>query len=224
MTEQAHRETVSSPPRVHSSPRNDWCTGAALGILLGMLIGMTISPVVSIVVAALVALFSGLFSLSEKVGFSFSEAGSRRLTAFSIAAAVTLPAAVAVRAHELLGRSVASQRSELAAMNIINPAEQREMLTFLRFGLVPKGYVLDPNPRSHPLPATGVLYSDQVTFCSEFFNLESGAPLSDRLAVLDAGGVQGNRIAALVRKTIPADQLAVAKILPQYVCEGASPK
>lgn len=195
----------------------DWIAGAAVGALLALLVGMTITPVVSIVVTGLVALLAGLFSLSGSVAPPMPRNAIRRLTGFGIAAILVLPMALLMRSHDLFGRSLDSQRRELAELGITGENEQSKLLLFLRFGLIPHGYTVSEKA----IQSTGVtvLYSvNNRTLCDELRSLDLEAPVSERLRIFETGGNEGKLMKKIVQGLPKHDQLAASKALTEFTC------
>jgi hypothetical protein len=140
----------------------DVAAGSSLGVLLGLLTGLSGSPVVSIVITALVALLAGMFGLIEKVNVKGTSAGSRRLTAFALTAALSTPLAIWMRTHDVLAPSIDEQKRTLRQIGYADGRpEQVEMLRYLRYGLLPAGVV-----QSKERLASSVLYAElSPTLC-----------------------------------------------------------
>jgi hypothetical protein len=199
---------VADPAR----PWADLLGGISLGLLLGLLIGLSATPVVSIVITALVALLAGLFGLSEKIGPDLSAASVRRLSAFGLAAAIAAPAGVWIRTHEILGPSIEEQKASLRAIGYSDgSAEQKDMLRYLRYGLLPPG-VAAPPPR--PLP---LLYGTSAGLCDDLSRTQAAA---DVVLLLSQGDAQNRRLAETI-KGLPGDrQAAAADFAKQFLCSG----
>lgn len=192
----------------------DWVAGAALGLLLGLLVGLSASPVVSAVVTGLVALLAAMFGLSDKLPLGLSRAGAHRLTAFALAAAVAVLLGLQLRTR-WLAPDVAELKQQLAEVGITEPAEQKAMLRYLRFGLAPDGAKAAEAPKA----LQNVLYADQPDFCPSLRRLlaERAAP-ADVLLHLGSGGEVAQH-AARGLAVLPEPERAVAlRAAPAYLC------
>lgn len=192
----------------------DWAAGAALGLLLGLLVGLSASPVVSSVVTGLVALLAAMFGLSDKLPLGLSRAGAHRLTAFALAAAAAVLLGLQLRTH-WLAPDVAELKRQLAEIGITEPAEQKAMLRFLRFGLAPDG----AKPAEAPKALQSVLYNDRPDFCPSLRRLlaERTAP-ADVLLHLGSGAEPARRAASAVQALPEAERAAALKAAPAYLC------
>ena len=122
----------------------DWAGGGSLGVLLGLLIGLSASPVVNTVISALVALLAGLFGFSEKISLAVSAGPARRLIAFSLCAALVVPAGVYVRTHDVLAPSLERQKADLALIGYQEGTPQHELIGFQRrIGRIETGVAFD---------------------------------------------------------------------------------
>jgi hypothetical protein len=154
---------LQSSHRMPDTPLN-LAAGVSLGLLLGLLIGLSASPVVSIVITALVALLAGFFGLSPNAKLRPNVISAQRLTAFALSAAVATPMAIWVRTHDVLAPSTEEHKQKLREIGYLDgqPA-QREMLRYLRYGLLPAGAAAS-NDRTRA--TVTVLYADlSATFC-----------------------------------------------------------
>ena len=203
----------------------DWAAGAALGLLLGLLVGLSASPVVSAVVTGLVALLAAMFGLSDKLpagGFGLSRAGAHRLTAFALAAAVAVLLGLQLRTR-WLAPDVTELRRQLTEIGITDPAEQKQMLRFLRFGLLPAGTQAAGKDGEAAKLAMAValplLYAESARFCGSLRQqVAQGAAASDLLLSLDAGGDATRRLAATLAKLPAAEQATALHAAPHYLC------
>jgi hypothetical protein len=200
----------------------DWAAGAALGLLLGLLVGLSATPVVSAVVTGLVALLAAMFGLSDKLPLGLSRAGAHRLTAFALAAAVALLAGLQLRTR-WLAPDVAELRRQLAEIEITDPAEQKQMLRFLRFGLLPAGtQAAGKDGEAAKLAvaaALPLLYSDTADFCTELRGrLAAGAVPADLLLQLRTGSEAARRAGAAIAARPTAEQAALLAAAPHYLC------
>jgi hypothetical protein len=159
--------------------------GASIGALLGLLMGLSTSPVVAGVVAGLVALLGGTFGLTEKLTQGPSRAGMHRLTAFAIAATLITPISVWLRAHDVLGVSLAEHRRTLDSFGIKDPVQRMEWLRYLRDGVAPTMGSSGDKPSTASTTirpgSTGGLYgySVQDPFCHEVRSVEVRGQASD---------------------------------------------
>lgn len=192
----------------------DWAAGAALGLLLGLLVGLSASPVVSAVVTGLVGLLAALFGLSDKLPLGLSRAGAHRLTAFALAAALAVLLGLQLRTR-WLAPDVAELRRQLAEIEITDPAEQKAMLRYLRFGLAPDGAKAAEAPKA----LQSVLYADQPDFCPSLRRLltERAAP-ADVLLHLGSGGEVAQHAARGVAALPEPERAAALRAAPAYLC------
>ncbi len=207
-------------PAVRSASRRaDMFAGGSLGALLGLLMGFTTSPVASIVVTGIVALLAGFFGLSDKLSLSFSAGAARRLTAFGVAAVLMIPAAIWMRAHEILGPSVQQQKLLLNEIGISGADEQKQMLRYLRFGLLPSGVVA--NAKDVPPVAGGkpFLYSISASFCNELSKLQAlKAPVADFEMLFATSGEEYGKIGTAI-SALPAEKkMTTFNAAPTYLC------
>jgi hypothetical protein len=219
MGDQDNQPAPATPSPQFASARVDIFAGAALGALLGLLMGFSTSPVASTVVTGLVALLAGLFGLSEKLAQTFSTGAARRLAAFGFAAVLVIPAAVWVRAHEILGPSVEEQKQLLVAMGIGDAAEQKNMLLYMRFGFLPSGTTA---PAKDAPPIAGgnpFLYADSTNFCDRLTGLKAArAPMADFENLYATWGDHLAKIGKAL-SALPAEKKAAAfEAAPLYLC------
>lgn len=200
----------------------DWAGGAALGLLLGLLIGLSVTPVVSIVVTALVGLLAGLFGLGEKSALGISAAGARRLAAFGFAAVIATPVAVSLRTHDVLAPSLEAQRQVLREIGFADGSvEQKEMLRYLRFGILPEGTTAAGGAAGGTAAPErrGVLYSRAaVTLCGR---LQMSGATADLLTLL--GNSDDTKLRAMADRirALPAERQASALDYARiFLCEG----
>lgn len=210
-------EPSASPPVPATSPvptAIDWVAGAALGLLLGLLVGLSAAPVVSAVVTGLVALLAALFGLSDKLPLGLSRTGACRLTAFALAAAVSVLLGLQLRTR-WLAPDVDTLRDQLTEIGITDPAEQKAMLRYLRFGLAPDG----SKPAEPPKGGQAVLYSERPDFCPDLRRLlaEPAAP-GDVLLHLGSGGERAQQAARNVTALPETERAAALRAAPHYLC------
>ncbi len=200
----------------------DWAAGAALGLLLGLLTGLSASPVVSAVVTGLVALLAAMFGLSDKLPLGLSRAGAHRLTAFALAAAIAVLLGLQLRTR-WLAPDVAELRRQLAEVEITDPAEQKQMLRFLRFGLLPAGtQAAGKDGEAAKLAvaaALPLLYAEPATFCGPLRRLvaENAAP-ADLLLQLKAGGDAAQRAGRAIQALPEGERASALRAAPLYLC------
>lgn len=201
----------------------DLSAGAALGLLLGLLVGLSASPVVSAVVTGLVALLAGLFGLSEKISPNLTQGAARRLTAFGLAAVLATPLSIWMRSAEWLTPSAERQRQQLAEIGITDVNEQRDMLRYLRYGLLPPGAVGagkdNDSARQAQALRQGVLYAAPADLCASLRRaVADGAPSEDILTLLRAGNDATRHAATALASVAPAQLQAAASAAPIYLC------
>lgn len=212
----------SATPAAPAASAIDWAAGAALGLLLGLLVGLSASPVVSAVVTGLVALLAAMFGLSDKLPLGLSHAGARRLTAFALAAAAALLVGLQLRTT-WLAPDVAELRRQLVEVGITDAAEQKQMLRFLRFGLLPAGTQAagkDGEAAKLAVAATlPLLYSEPAGFCGPLRRLVAdGAAPADLLLQLKTGGDAAQRAAQAIQALPEAERAASLRAAPLYLC------
>lgn len=215
MPEPTTATPTPAPAAASSAPGAiDWGAGAALGLLLGLLVGLSASPVVSSVVTGLVALLAAMFGLSDKLPLGLSRAGAHRLTAFALAAAAAVLLGLQLRTH-WLAPDVAELKRQLAEIGITEPAEQKAMLRYLRFGLAPDG----SKPGEAPKALQSVLYNGQPDFCPNLRRLldDKAAP-ADVLLHLGSGNEAARRAAAGVQALPEAQRAAALQAAPAFLC------
>lgn len=202
----------------------DWVAGAALGLLLGLLVGLSASPVVSAVVTGLVALLAAMFGLSDKLPLGLSRVGAHRLSAFALAAAVAVLIGLQLRTS-WLAPDVTELRRQLAEIEITDPAEQKQMLRFLRFGLLPAGtQAVGKDGEAAKLAvaaALPLLYAEPATFCGPLRRLvsENAAP-ADMLLQLKSGGDAAQRAGRAIQALPEAERPAALRAAPLYLCSS----
>lgn len=211
--------TPSSPPPPAAI---DWAAGGALGLLLGLLVGLSATPVVSAVVTGLVALLAAMFGLSDKLPLGLTRAGAHRLTAFALAAALALLAGLQLRTR-WLAPDVAELRRQLAEIEITDPAEQRQMLRFLRYGLLPAGTQAagKDGEAARLAVAAGLplLYAEPAGFCGPLRRLVAeNAAASDVLLQLKTGGDAAQRASRAIQALPEAERASALRAAPLYLC------
>lgn len=200
----------------------DWAAGAALGLLLGLLVGLSASPVVSAVVTGLVALLAAMFGLSDKLPLGLTRTGAHRLTAFALAAAIAVLGGLQLRTR-WLQPDVAELKRQLAEIAITDPAEQKQMLRFLRFGLLPAGtQAAGKDGEAAKLAvasALPLLYSDTADFCTELrARLAAGAVADDLLLHLRSGSEAARRAGSAIAARPAPERPALLAAAPLYLC------
>jgi hypothetical protein len=200
----------------------DWAAGAALGLLLGLLVGLSATPVVSAVVTGLVALLAAIFGLSDKLPLGLSRAGAHRLTAFALAAAAALVLGLQLRSS-WLAPDVAELRSQLEEIGITEPAEQKQMLRFLRFGLLPAGtQAVGKDGEAARLAVAStlpLLYNDTPQFCAELRDrVRAGAVPADLLLQLRRGSDAARQAGLAIAARPAEEQAALLAAAPHYLC------
>ncbi len=191
--------------------KQNYLAGAALGALLGGLVGLSASPVVASVVAGLVALLGGFFGLVTAATLAPTTATVQRLMAFSLAALIATPLSVTARTHDLLSPSVASQKATLVAMGYSDGQEMREMLRFIRYGLLPSG----ATQSIKPVTTITTLYSAPAELCDDISRAKAPQDLVQNFR--QAGNVYdriANRLAALK----PEEQVNAVSLANLYLC------
>lgn len=193
----------------------DWLGGAAIGILLGLMIGLSATPVVSMVISGLVALLGGLFGLSESSPFKPSLASARRLIGFALAAAILTPVGMHVRTHNSFAPSLADQKADLATIGYADGSdEQREMLLYLRYGLLPK----QATEAEKASVQQSVLYSDlPAGLCGEISRLSSA---EDLIVVLSQSKAPLPKMAEALRALPAADRASAVAHARVFLCAG----
>jgi hypothetical protein len=209
----------ASPP---SPGAIDWLAGGALGLLLGVLVGLSASPVVGSVVAGLVALLAAVAGLSDKLPLGLQGPGAHRMAAFGLVATVAVLASLQLRSR-WLAPDVAELRRQLVEIEITDPAEQKQMLRFLRFGLLPAGTQAagKDGEAARLAMAAGLplLYSEPASFCAPLRKqLRDGAAPADVLLFLDTGGPDARRAAAAIAALPGAEQAGALRAAPVYLC------
>jgi hypothetical protein len=200
----------------------DWAAGAALGLLLGLLVGLSSSPVVSSVVVGLVALLAAMFGLSDKLPLGLTRTGAHRMTAFALAAALAVLLGLQLRSR-WLAPDVAELRRQLAEVEITDPAEQRQMLRFLRYGLLPAGTQAagkdGESARLAVAAALPLLYAEPADFCGPLRrSVGEGAAPADLLLQLKAGGEAARRAARAIQALPEAERAGALRAAPAYLC------
>lgn len=200
----------------------DWVAGAALGLLLGLLVGLSASPVVSSVVTALVALLAALFGLSDKLPLGLSRVGAHRLAAFSLAACAAVLLGLQLRTR-WLSPDVAELKRQLVEIGITEPTEQKAMLRFLRFGLLPAGtQAAGKDGEAARLAVAGalpLLYAEDADFCGELRRkLAQHATAEDLLLHLRSGGESARRAGLALAARPAPEQGALLAAAPLYLC------
>lgn len=193
----------------------DWAGGGSLGVLLGLLIGLSASPVVNTVISALVALLAGLFGFSEKISLAVSAGPARRLIAFSLCAALVVPAGVYVRTHDVLAPSLERQKADLALIGYQEGTPQHaEMLRYLRYGLLPSG-TAEAEKANWRQP---VLYADLPDgFCAELTRLRTADEL---LVVFSQSATPFPEMAEKIGHLAPDAQASAAIFARMFLCNG----
>lgn len=206
------------PPAEH--PRLDVLAGAALGALLGLLVGLSASPVVGSVVGALTALLAALLGLSEKLPLGLGAGGARRMVGFGVAALVALLAGLHLRSHHWLAPDVAELKRQIAEVGVTDPAEQRQLLKFLRFGLLPDGVKATPEAGKATGPGAKLLYAAEAPgFCEELRRLQrDAATAADLLVHLGTGSEAAQRAAARIAALPATEREAALRVAPLYLC------
>lgn len=200
----------------------DWAAGAALGLLLGLLVGLSASPVVSAVVTGLVALLAAMFGLSDKLPLGLSRVGAHRLTAFALVAAIAVLLGLQLRTR-WLAPDVAELKRQLVEIEITDPAEQKQMLRFLRFGLLPTGtQAAGKDGEAAKLAvaaALPLLYAEPASFCGPLRRSvsENAAP-ADLLLQLKSGGDAAQRAGRAIQALPEAERAAALRAAPLYLC------
>lgn len=211
-----------SAPNPAAPSAIDWIAGAALGLLLGLLVGLSATPVVSAVVTGLVALLAAMFGLSDKLPLGLSRAGAHRLAAFALAAALAVLGGLQLRTH-WLAPDVAELRRQLEEIGITAPEEQRQMLRFLRFGLLPAGTQAagkDGEAARLAVAATlPLLYAEPAAFCGPLRRLVTeGAAPADLLLHLQTGGDAAKHARTAIQALPEAERAAALRAAPFYLC------
>jgi hypothetical protein len=170
--------------------------GAALGVLLGMLVGLSASEVVAGVVTGLVGLLGVLFGLrSENAAGPLPGGNGARVVGFALAMAVSLPLAVAIRAHGVLEPAPLARAEDWIAAGV-PAAEAAELVVFERTGLLPKDR--ETGSATRLVSGTGALFSaESMAACDTLLGrrYESATALEGALA---AEGGDWQRLAAAV--------------------------
>ena len=109
--------------------------GAALGALIGLLIGLATSGVAGSVVAGLVALLAAFFGL-QGGSARLPSTTPQRIASFSVAAAITVLAGVAIRATDALSPALESRSREWQAAGF-DAKTAGHIVAFERLGVVP---------------------------------------------------------------------------------------
>lgn len=210
--------TPTAAPPAH--PRLDVLAGAALGTLLGLLVGLSASPVVGSVVGALTALLAGLFGLSEKLPLGLGAGGARRMAGFGIAATLALLAGLHLRSHQWLAPDVNELKRQIAEVGVTDPAEQRQLLKFLRFGLLPEGAKATAEAGKAAGPGASLLYAAEAPgFCAELRRLQAErASAADLLVHLGTGSEAARRAAASIQALPAPEREAALRVAPLYLC------
>ncbi len=210
----------AAAPAPTAHPWLDVLAGAALGALLGLLVGLSASPVVGTVVGALTALLAGLFGLSEKLPLGLGSGGARRMVGFGIAAALALLAGLHLRSHHWLAPDVAELKRQIAEVGVTDPAEQRQLLKFLRFGLLPDGAKATAEAGKATGPGASLLYTAEApSFCAELRRLQrDGATAADLLVHLGSGSEAAQRAAARISGLPAPEREAALRAAPLYLC------
>lgn len=202
----------------------DWLSGASLGLLVGLMVGLSVSPVAATVVGALSALIGGVFGLTEKLPAGLSSTGARRLTAFALATALALVIGILARTHQVLSPSTRQLRDRLSDIGISDPNEQRPMLIFLRFGLVPSGMQTigkDGEISGRVIGGLhGFLYAENASFCTSLRTMiQNGSGHEDILSYLRSSEVKTTQNTAKAIAALPPPEQANAlRAAPLYLC------
>ena len=211
-----------SPAASAAPTAMDWAAGAALGLLLGLLVGLSAEPVVSAVVTGLIALLAAMFGLSDKLPVGLSRAGACRLTAFALAAALALLTGLQLRTR-WLAPDVTELRRQLAEIEITDPAEQRQMLRFLRYGLLPAGtQAAGKDGEAAKLAvaaALPLLYAEPAAFCGPLRRLVGeNAAASDLLLHLKSGSDAAQRAGRAIQALPESERAGALRAAPLYLC------
>lgn len=201
----------------------DWVAGASIGLLVGLLVGLSSSPVVATVVGALVALLGGVFGIVEKVSTNFNVASTRRLTSFSLACVVGVIGGTLARTHDLLSPSAAHLRRQAEEIGITDREEQKNLLRFVRFGLLPptlQAAGKDGTAATQIVAAKqGYLYDEPANFCDRLETLvQGGSGAQDLLTQLRTGSPWTIQRSDAIAKLPPAEQLSALRAAPIYLC------
>ena len=207
-------------PPAAAHPLLDVLAGAALGALLGLLVGLSASPVVGSVVGALTALLAVLFGLSEKLPLGLGAGGARRMAGFGFAATLALLAGLHLRSHHWLSPDVAELKRQIAEVGVTDPAEQRQLLKFLRFGLLPDGVKATAEAGKASGPGATLLYAAEAPgFCAELRRLQAEhASAGDLLIHLGTGSEAARRAAAGIQALPAPEREAALRVAPFYLC------
>jgi hypothetical protein len=213
------RSTSQTAPQ-HVAPPDNIAAAIILGALIGALVGLSNSPVVTTVVATLVGLLAGIFGLSDKSNLALSETGARRLSAFAMGVLMLLPIAIIIRTHDMLGPSVERQKMLLTEIGILDNAERKDVLKYLRFGLLPSGSAPPAKDGYNPLMGTrGVLYNIPATDCDRLTRLLDNT--DDVVAALRSGSTEMRELLRHIDvETSPADRAVATRMGVRLACEA----
>ena len=194
-----------------------------MGVLVGLLVGLSASPVTGTLVGALVALLAGVFGIAEKLPTGLGRTGAIRLTAFAVSCAVALLLGIFMRTHQVLSPSVKDLRAQLSEMEIKSEEEQKQMLRFLRFGLLPSNAQAvkkdDEAAASIIKSVQSTLYAESTSFCAGLRDLiATDAVAEDLLSYLRTGSDATKRIALSLGNLPKTEQLDALKKGPLFLC------
>lgn len=196
----------------------NWVASGSLGLLVGLLVGLSTSPVVNTAIAALLALVGGVFGLSDKLPGGINKTGAHKLAAFSLFFTVAMIGGVLLRTYGVLGPSVAHLKGELNDIGVTSDPERKDMLKFIRYGILPAGSQVATEKQD--LPALkGLLYSESASFCSEYVvKMSSSTSAEDFLMFMKQGGEAAKHMANAIGKLPAQDQSNALKAAYLHLC------
>jgi hypothetical protein len=200
-----------------------FCAGAALGLLLGLLVSLSSSPVVAAVVGAVV---SGMIVL---LGFvrggdapnseSAARASSWRLSGFGLTCSIALIAGLFIRTYNLAAPRIQNQVQQLTDAGF-TPDEAHALVAYKNTGIVlrlkPDMVIRDTN-RIGGIGASALFASPGTDNCA-LFDPERYASVTEHLKALRNAGGSISAFSDSVARLNPESQTAVLNVEKLLFC------
>lgn len=207
----------------------DVVAGVCLGALTGLLVGLTMASVTTTVLASVLAVATAFVGLAGEAKFLNGLVNHARVASFAGAMACALLAGIWMRTHQTLSPSVEEIFEELTAKKFAGAeafthAEAKDVIRFVKFGLVPAG----APPAGAPLTAataekatafnrtSGSLFATAPLWCDDFRRRRS-QPLDEQVAWLQ-GQDEAREIAVRMSNLSPERRAMVVGEALFYLC------
>ncbi|MGF6562529.1 hypothetical protein [Erwinia aphidicola] len=200
--------------------RNSYSTdiilGLSLGTLTGFIVGITTASVTSAILSSMLAMVSAFVGLAAEVKVFNSGINQVRVVAFCLSMMIAMTSGIWMRTHDVLSPSPQDIYKQFynESFNSFSEYEAKEMVLFVRYGLVPQDKKVVEKVQQSKITA---LFSGVPAWCGDL-SARQNMPAVDLIIWLQQQGGEYRTLAERMLQLPQQRQEQIAHAALFYLC------